>query len=175
MRPLALVAALLVVGCGERPRAPAIARESVYQNDKIGLRFATPDGWIVQLKADLPTGPLPKPVLLVSYLSPKGEGLQLQVEAANAVPDTDVEAFLSTTKSNDTQWKVKEPRTSLMINGVPAVRWLLTRSDPRGEQLREVTVFQRGDRTYVFTILFNPSDRAVRDQANLSVQSVEWQ
>lgn len=171
---LAAIGLAAVVGCEDKPRAPALATESVYQNDEIGLKFATPDGWVIQTKTDLPSGRLPKPILLASYLSPKGDGPQLQVEAANAVPDEELDAGLATLKAGGEGWAVKEPRKRVTVNGIEASRVTLVRPTKRGEQLREVTTFQRGERTYFFSIVFHSSDLTARDQADLSVRSVMW-
>src|SRR5688572_22928786 len=55
--------ALLALGCSsDRPKAPPLTNEAVYQNDKIGLRFLTPEGWKVTARTDLPPGQLPRPV-----------------------------------------------------------------------------------------------------------------
>ena len=35
---------LLAAGCADRPKAPPLVTEAVYQNDAIGLRFLTPEG-----------------------------------------------------------------------------------------------------------------------------------
>jgi hypothetical protein len=169
------ILAVSLVGCSDTPRAPTIVQEAIYQNDRIGLQFATPEGWLIQTKTDLPAGVLPKPVLLVSYLCSKGEGLQLQVEAANSVPDAEVESFLTNTPAGESGWKIKEPQKAIAVRGVPAIRLLLKRtSSKHGELLKEVIVFQRAERTYFFSILYSTSDRAVRDQANQSIQSIVW-
>ena len=166
----------LAVGCAEKPRAPALTREAVYRNDKLGLRFAAPDGWPIHSKADLPPGKLAKPVVLVSYLSPKGPvPTWYQVEAANAVPDEELAAFLTANPIGGDRWVTKVPPAKVTVNGVEAVRVVLARTGKPGEMLREVTMFRRGERSYLFVIAYDTADRDSRDQARQSVASVQWE
>ena len=66
----------LVAACGcssDAPRAAPLTTDAVYQNDVVGVRMAIPDGWHMTARTDPPSGPLPKPIVLVSYSQSKVE------------------------------------------------------------------------------------------------------
>ena len=52
---LALVLAVAAAGCSDRPRAPRLSNDPVYQNDAIGLRFLAPEGWTIVSRAAAPS------------------------------------------------------------------------------------------------------------------------
>src|SRR5262245_5986978 len=92
-RRAVLAASLLVlVGCSNRPHAPPLTTEAVYQNDAIGLRFLAPAGWPVQSRATLPAGRLTKPIILVSYQRVPGDKpAEFKVLAADLAPEASIE------------------------------------------------------------------------------------
>jgi hypothetical protein len=173
-----LLPLLLLGGCGcvERPKAPPLVNDTVYQNDRLGLRFLAPEGWSLVTRAELPTSPLPKPVILVAYHLTKGEShSELEVLAADLVEDADLGAFLIEHRIGAAVWTFKPPPVPVTINGTPARRILLTRNTKTGELHREATAFRREGRTYFFIITFPANDAAARDAARQSVQSVNWE
>jgi hypothetical protein len=91
MVPLVLLG---FIGCAERPKAPPLVNDTVYQNDKIGLRFLAPEGWSIASRADLPAT-LPKPIILVAYHTSKGDlSAELEVLAADLPEGSDYGEFL---------------------------------------------------------------------------------
>jgi len=172
------IAALLVLlapGCIERPKAPPLVNDTVYQNDRIGLRFLAPDGWALASRADLPSSPLPKPIILVGYHLSRGDNQsELEVLAADLPEDADLGRVLLEHRIGAAVWTQKPPAEAISINGVDANRIHLTRKTDKGEVRREATAFRRGGRVYYFIITFAASDVAARDAARQSVQSVNW-
>jgi len=162
-------------GCAERPKAPPLVNDTVYQNDRIGLRFLAPDGWSLGSRSDPPSSPLPKPVILVAYQLVKGESFsELQVLAADLTEDSNYGNFLIEHRIGAAGWTLKPPAETVSINGVEAARYTLTRQEKRAEMRREATAFRRGGRVYFFIITFAAGDSAARDAARQSVLSVNW-
>jgi hypothetical protein len=173
---------LLACGCQERPKAPPLVNDTVYQNDKIGLRFLAPDGWSVLSRAELPAGALPKPIVLVAYQMGKGDTTsELEVLAADLAEDADLGRFLAEHRIGAAAWTIKSPAETVTINGAAATRFVLTRMDKgskvskgKGEIRREATAFRRGGRVYFFIVTFVAGDGLARDAARQSVESVTW-
>ena len=162
-------------GCAERPKAPPLVNDTVYQNDRIGLRFLAPDGWSLVTRADPPSSALPKPVILVAYQLSKGQSHSgLEVLAADLAEDADFGNFLIEHRIGAAVWTLKTPAETVSINGVEATRLTLTRQEKRAEMRREATAFRRGGRVYFFIITFAAGDYAARDAARQSVLSVNW-
>jgi hypothetical protein len=175
-RPV-IVAILLIgaSGCAERPKAPPLVNDTVYQNDRIGLRFLAPDGWSLVSRADPPSSPLPKPIILVGYHLSKGEShSELEVLAADLEEDADFGNFLVEHRIGAAVWTYRPPQEPVSVNGVDAKRIILTRKTNKGEVRREATAFRRGGRVYFFIVTFAADDAAARDAARQSVQSVNW-
>ena len=160
----------------------ALANDTVYQNDKIGLRFLAPDQWSVSSRAELPPGALPKPVILVAYQSGKGDSTsELEVLVADLAADADLGRFLADHRIGAAGWTIKSAAETVTINGAEATRLFQTRVDKgskgskgKGEIRREATAFRRGGRVYFFIITFVAGDGLARDAARQSVQSVTW-
>jgi hypothetical protein len=170
-----LMLALAVAGCTERPKAPPLVNETVYQNDKIGLRFAAPDGWSLASRADLPATPLPKPTVMAAYHLSKGGNLStLEVLAADLPDGADLGNVVVEHRIGGAAWVLKPPAEAVTVNGAEATRYVLTRMVGRGEVRREATAFRRGGRVYFFIITFAYGDAASRDAARDSVKSVTW-
>jgi hypothetical protein len=173
--PLALLATVLAAGCTEKPKAPPLTNDAVYQNDKIGLRFLVPEGWVVSQRAELPPGSLAKPVVLAAYQNPKGERpTDLEVLAADLSPDDDTAGFLAEHNVGPDKWAPAGPAAGVTINGVTASRHVLVRQGGKEEYRREATVFRRGGRVYVFLIAYAAADPASRDAARKAVESAAW-
>jgi hypothetical protein len=173
--PATLFVLLASLGCAERPKAPPLVNDTVYQNDRIGLRFLAPDGWALASRAELPSSALPKPVILVGYHLTRGENQsELEVLAADLPDDADPERILLMHRIGAASWTPKPPAEPVSINGVDATRITLTRKTDKGEVRREATAFRRGGRVYYFIITFAANDVAARDAARQSVQSVNW-
>ena len=159
--PLVLLAAS---GCRERPKAPPLVNEAVYQNSRIGLHFLAPEGWSVSSRVELPRS-LPKPIILVAYQQGKGESpAELEVLAADLADGADLERFLLEQRIGAAVWAVKIGPEPVTINGSEATRIVLRRNGKaKGEVLREATAFRRGGRIFFFIVTFSANDIPARD------------
>lgn len=174
--PLALLLAALVgAGCSDRPKALPLAYEAVYQNDKIGLRFLAPEGWTIVMRSELPSGALPKPVVLVGYVQSKGDKpAEFQLLAADLPEDKDLGVFLTEYRIGADKWMPNKAGEPVTVNGTAGTRYVMTRGTGKNEFRREATAFRRGGRAYFFIITFGAADPDRRDQAHKSVESAVW-
>jgi hypothetical protein len=170
---VALVA-VLAAGCTERPKAPPLTNEAVYQNDKIGLRFLAPEGWSITARTDLP-GTLPRPVTVVSYaVTHAGKSADLEVTAADLPDGTDLGAFLAGYQVGAQKWALKKGPDDVTVNTATAKRFLMSAGKGKDEVQREATAFRRGGRVYFFLVSFPASEPDRRDQGRKSVESVTF-
>jgi len=169
------LAALMAAACSQRPQAPPLTAEAVFQNDDIGLRFLTPDGWPMQSRAMLPAALLSKPIVVVAFQKGAGEKpAEFKLLAADVSPQTDLDRFLSEYQVGTEQWIPVPPTQMVTINGAEATRHLQRRMQGKEELRREVTAFRRGGRVYFFLVVFAASDGASRDAVRSAVASVTW-
>jgi hypothetical protein len=174
-RRLLAAVALAAAACSPHPKAPPLTGEAVYENDAAGFRFLTPAGWPVTSRATPPPGPLPRPVVLVSYEQPGGEKpAELAVLVADLPPDADLQKFLIDYRVGAEAWGQRSPPQAVTVNGVAAMHYSLTRRQGKDEMLREVTAFRRGGRVYFFLATFAASDESARATVRSSVESVAW-
>jgi hypothetical protein len=177
-RPVLLLAltAALAGGCGGgRPKAPPLTNDAVYQNDKVGLRFLVPEGWVVVSRADVPSGPLTRTVVLAAYHSPHGErAADLEVLAADVAEGADAGAFAAEHRVGTDRWVRAGAVEQVTVNGAAVTRQLLSSPGGKEEYRREVTAFRRGDRVYAFLITYAAADPASRDAARKAVESATW-
>jgi len=166
---------VLTCGCREQPKAPPLVNDTVYQNNKLGLRFLAPEGWSIVSRAELPSA-LPKPTILIAYQQGKGESAaELEVLAADLADNADLGQFLIEHRIGAAAWAIKSSPEPVTINGAEAMRIVLTRTDKgKKEVRREATAFRRGGRIYFFMITFASGDGLARDAARQSVESVTW-
>lgn len=167
---------LLLTGCGDRPAAPVLRDEPVYQHDQAGFRFLVPPGWSQRANASLPAGRLPKEVMLVQYRSlGAGKGAQLEVTAADLPPDTALGTFLAGPAFGVDQWKDTAAPQKLALHGVPATRYQYAGRTDKQELVKEVVAVERpGGRTIFFTGLYAPGDTLAREQIRRIVDSTIW-
>lgn len=171
---LALVAAA-AAGCSGGPRAPALTADAVYENDRAGLRFAVPDGWLMTMRTEPPDGHWPKPMRLVRYMPSNPEArADLELLAADVPDGTDVLAYLAENPFGSQKW-ANTPARELTINGATATRFESAAAGGKKQGYRrEVTAFRRGGRVYFFKVVYDESDATTRDQVRRSVESVVW-
>jgi hypothetical protein len=173
---IGLLASIAAVGgCSERPQAPPLVNEAVYQYELIGLRFLTPEGWSITSRGTLPPGPLTKPMMLAAYHEKRGETpAALEVLVAELPEDADLGKFLLENRLGKGEWTIKSPPETITVNGAEAKRYLLSQQSGKTGHLRETTAFRRGDRVYFFIISFAATDLGSRDQVRRSIESVTW-
>jgi hypothetical protein len=71
------------------------------------------------------------------------------------------------------KWRRASASESITVNGAPAMR--MTFAAGKGvEMTREVTVFRRGERVYLFNGIFAASDPQARDEVRRAAASVLW-
>ncbi len=173
-RLLLLTPLILLPACSDRPKAPPLTQESVYQNDAIGVRFLVPSGWTTQSRAVLPSGPLAKPIVLVSYQGGYERPAKFLVLVADIPPDVDLRAYLIEHQVGSEKWKSQSAIEPVSINGAPASRFVLTLPRGKEEIRREVTAFRRDNRVYLFLVDFSATDGASRDAVRTAIDSIKW-
>jgi hypothetical protein len=166
---------VVLAGCGrDRPHAPALRDEPVYQNDREGFRFLVPDGWTQVARGELPPGRADSERMLVEYrLYGADKPASLQVTARDFDPGTDLKAYLATRTSGET-WRPKGPAETLEVDGTPATRVVLTGRPGNEDTTHDVLACRRGDRVYFFTGVFSSGDSTARDQVRRAVQGIVW-
>ena len=167
-----LIVLLLAAGCSDRPRAPALRNEPVYDNLSAGLRFLTPEGWTQQAKANLPPGPAESERLLVRYSGPPGPTPpSFEVVFQDLPESTDMVGHLSVpSHSLPGPWKAEGKPEPLTVNGVAASRYLFTQMG----MTKECVAVRRGGRVYFFTAVYSSADSKSRDQIRTVVEGVTW-
>jgi hypothetical protein len=173
-RLLLLAPLALLPACSDRPKAPPLTQESVYQNDAVGLRFLVPAGWTTQSRAVLPSGPLAKPIVLVTYQGGGEKPAEFRVLVAELPDNTDLPQFLAGHPVGPDKWAPQSAVEPVTINGVQASRFTLVRSQGKEEVRREVTAFRRGERVYFFLVDFAATDATSRDAVRTAVNSITW-
>jgi hypothetical protein len=176
MKPaLAVISLIALTSCSDRPKAPPLTDEAVFRNDRIGLRFLAPSGWVLQSRATFPDGRLAKPIILVSYQGAGGEKqADFKLLVADLSPDADLEEFLVGYRVGSEVWTPRPPAEQIAVNGAQASRFLFIRKEVKDEIRREATAFRRGERVYFFLVVFAASDAASRDAVRTAVGSVTW-
>lgn len=174
IRVLLLAPLALLPACSDQPKAPPLTQESVYQNDAIGLRFLVPAGWTMQSRAMLPSGPLPRPIVIVTYQGNGEKPAEFRLLAADLAENTDLPQFLASHPVGADKWPPQSAVEPVTINESQASRFVLTRSQGKDEMRREVTAFRRGERVYFFLVDYAASDAGSRDTVRTSIESVKW-
>jgi hypothetical protein len=169
LAPLALLSA-----CSDLPKAPPLTQESVYQNDAIGLRFLVPAGWTMQSRAVLPSGPLPKPIVMVTYQGGSEKPAEFRLLVAEVSENADLPQFLAGHPVGPDKWALQAAVEPVAINESQASRFVLTRMQGKEEFRREVTAFRRGERVYFFLVDFAATDAGSRDAVRTAINSVTW-
>ncbi len=169
-----LLLGLVLCGCDNRPRAPALQPGPLYQSEREGLRFLAPDDWVQRARAELPAGRYEKPELLVAYTRVTDRPAEFEVTLADLPEGTDLQKFLTATPSEGVRWQAKGAPEELTVGGVPATRFTLAGGSGKGAQAKEVVAVRRGGRVYFFAGIFPAGDRATRDEVRRAVNSVVW-
>src|SRR5262249_26812782 len=149
--------------------------EPVYQNDREGFRFLAPQGWTQHTRAELPPGKLEQERLLVAYKQRETDSpADLEVAAVDLPEPSDLTAYLAAASHGVRQWRLVTKPETVQINGVSAVRTAFTGQQGSLNMTKEVVSFRRGDRVFLFTGFYVPSDSKARDALRQAVGSVMW-
>ncbi len=167
---VSIVLAFVVAGCQDRPKAPALRDDPVFEDAQAGVRFLAPTGWIETARSAFPPGPAEKDTMLVRYQSPPTEkSAVFEVSFVDAPESADVTAMLAAPSHGASNWASSEPPEPLKLNAA-ATRYHLAHKNMSKESI----VFRRGDRLYFFTFVYLNSDSTVRERMHDVVQSVVW-
>lgn len=167
--------ALAQPGCEDRPRAPALTHETVYQNDAVGVTFVTPEGWTLYGKTSLPPGRLDRPIRLTAYARGVDKfHAEFELYAAESPPGSDLVAYLATHKLGPEDWVAVGKPSAETVRGVAATRYQLAGVKGNAKMRRELTAFPRGDRQFFLCVTHHADDTQSLDQARKSVASVTW-
>jgi hypothetical protein len=175
--PVLALAFASLTGCGDKPRAPALQKESVYQSSEEGFRFQVPDGWTQTAKAVVPAGKHEKERLLVRFnRSTRTNPASLEVTLADLPANTNMQTYLVSDRAGNPGWQINDPSEQLNISGQPATRWQIVppANQEKFGMIKEIVVFRRGDRYYFFAARFPPEDPKVLAEVRQAVQSVVW-
>src|SRR5262249_18771829 len=153
--------------------APVLRDGPVYQNNREGFFFLVPDGWIQIARSELPSGPLDKERLLVSYRSSE-KGMEFEVSMADLPETVDLKSYLEGPSFSVTKWKANGSEESVEIGGRPGTRLLLIGESARKKVSKEVVYFRRDERVYFFTGVFLTSEPKARAMIRQAVSSISW-
>lgn len=171
MRRLVLPLALLLAGCSDKPKAPALSNEPVYHNSRDGFRFAPPEGWVQTASGNFPAEAADRERMLVRYEGSTGDApATLEVSCLNIAESDDLNPILDAPSHSIRSWKREGSPESIRIHDRDATRYGFR----SGETVKEVVVFRRGGRTYFFTALHSVKDGRSRELIRRAVESVVW-
>ena len=172
---LALPLIAVAVGCSDKPQAPPLTDEAVFEDDRVGLRFLVPDGWVVQSRATVPEGPLSRTIIVVSYRRDLGQRpVTLEVLVADVPADANLERWLAERGTGGEMWSARGPNKSVTINGVEATHFGQTRTKGSDELRRDVTAFRRGNRVYFFVLRHTAANGDVAETVRSTIESISW-
>jgi len=166
-----ILLAVVIAGCQDRPKAPALRDDPVFEDARSGLRFLAPTGWTETARSAFPDGPADKDTMLVRYQPPPTDKpASFEVSFIDAPESADVGAMLAAPSHGVSSWTLAESPEPLKRNDAPATRYRLTQN----KLTKESIVFRRAGRLYFFTFVYSTSDSTVRERMHDVVQSVSW-
>lgn len=170
------LAAIIAAGCEEKPKAPPLKYEALFQSDNARIRFLAPRNWEIVTRSDVPPGELAKPVLLVSYLQSVGlaRPAEFELYIADLPADTSFRTWYSGRKFGPAPWKLKDGEEAVEVGGVRGERFTSSVASGKDEQLRETTAFRRGNRVYFFILTCAARDEDLRDHVRSCIASATW-
>ncbi len=166
---------LLLAGCTNRPHAPALSDEPVYQNAEEGFRFLVPEGWLQYARRNYPPGRADKEHLLVAYRrSDPTKPAALEVSRVDFPRTTDLASYFTGGSDGAKLWQSEGPPENVEVDGVPGTRLAYSAMVNKEPTTKEITAFWRDDRLYFFTGIFLTSDTKVREEIHRAVASTLW-
>lgn len=168
-----LVLAVMLVGCGWRPSAPPLRDDPLYQDRREGFRFFVPEGWKQRARGEVPTGKISGERMLAEYkCSACANPAALMVSVADVPVDSSLSDHLLKNTFTGEDWRLANPVEEFTINGVPAAR--ITYVMAKGEMIREVVAFRRGERVYFFKGFYARADAQSRKAIRTAVDTIVW-
>jgi hypothetical protein len=167
---------IFLAGCNARPRPPALQQnEAFFHDQREGLRFTPPAGWIQHGRAKPPREDGTHEFLLVKYKrlsEPKAAFLEVWVKDLPATAD--LSAYMDERLPART-WRRSSRSETVEVGRLPAIREAFSGYYDKDRFVKEVVAVRRGERVYFFTGIFPTSDDQARDQVRQAVESTVWE
>jgi hypothetical protein len=162
----------LTAGCNRPPRAPALRDEPVYSNQRDGLSFLSPEGWLLTAKSDPPNEISERDRLLVCYQSPAATlKAWFELSRADWPESTDVPARLALpSHASGTAWQPSGNPQPEKVGDTEGTRYTFTNQ----ERIKESTVVRRGPHLYFFTVISEKTDQQARQQIRKIIADARW-
>ncbi|MGL6075232.1 MAG: hypothetical protein ACRC8S_13825 [Fimbriiglobus sp.] len=174
MRWLVFALPLVLLGCENKPSAPALTNETIYRQDDIGIRFAAPDGWLLRAKSALPPGKLTTPIRVVEYArTTETTRADFDLYAVD-LDGQGVLEYLTKEKIGSENWQAQGTPKETTLGGLPAKVYQLVGSGQRANMRREITSVTREDHTYLFLITHSEKDSKALQEAHKALETVAW-
>jgi hypothetical protein len=167
-----LIIVLMSAGCSDRPKAPPLRDEPVFDDPRTGLRFVAPPGWVqIMRSAELPTGPLEREWVLVRYQSPPGEQpATFEATLLDAPESADMAALVTAESHSLGPWRLANQPQALAVAGLEATRYTVIFKNTT----KESVVVRRGGRLWFLTGVFGVKDAQAQTIVRQVVESVTW-
>jgi hypothetical protein len=166
---------LLASGCTNKPRAPVLSDDPVYQNNHEGFRFLAPEGWTQSTRSDFPSGRRDKETSLVAYRRETGQfPADFRVSFIDLPPLADLAAFVAQKSYGVAQWTQVGAPKQVSVGKATGTRYILSGQAGKEKKIKEVVCLRRGERVYLFTGMYEASDSEARDQLRRVVDSIIW-
>lgn len=173
-RASAILLFIVLIGCSQGPKAPALEDGPVFYDRQEGFRFLVPDGWKQSVHAVLPPGRLEDERMIVEYHLPAAQA-SFAVTCADIDPSVKLDEYVATHVPGSAHWTLTKPGQACQVGDVPAVRMTLSgHLGNREKYTREVVAFRRGERVYFFTGIYAASDKETAEQVRAADDSVIW-
>jgi hypothetical protein len=159
---------------GDRPRAPVLKDEPVYQNAREGLRFLVPEDWTMLARGEAPASATGQEWPLVEYQFHGADSpTVLRVTCIDLPESADIQQYLTKHWPAATL-KPLGPPQPFTVDGVEGTATLFNLGPEGGPIVHEVYAFRRGPRVYLFTGIFAADDSRARQQVRRAVESIQW-
>ncbi len=169
-----LVLAVLLSACDSRPRAPALRSSPEFRDDREGLRFAVPDGWIQTAVASLPAR-LEDEIILVQYkMRTPGQSASVEILCFDEDQPSDLIDYHAGPSHGVVSWTPVGDREELNTQKVPSQRMVYQANTQGKTMVKEVVTFRKQQRVYSFIGLFFEDDDKAREQLRQAIKSILW-
>jgi hypothetical protein len=168
--------ALIHAGCSDSPKAPALRQhESEYVNEREGVRFTKPEGWLEQGRSDLPPGPVAVERLLIKYKRPEKQDRDsafIKLTLIDVPSDQTPEDFLNKRKPPEPNWLRKSSLEPVRLGALGGWRLIYGGLWDDGPYRADVVAFRKGVRVFVFTAFYPENDEAGQGQLRRAMESL---
>lgn len=170
----ALGVVAFLTACDSRPRAPALRSSPEYRDDREGLRFAVPDGWIQTAVSTLPAH-LEDEIILVQYkMRTPGQSASVEILCFDEDQPQDLLRYHAGPSHGVVSWNPDGDPTDIDGQQIPGQRLVYTAASQGKTMVKEVVVFRKEQRVYSFIGLFFADDDKAREQLRQAIKSILW-